>query len=565
MRSGGRLLAEALLVHGATLVFCVPGESYLPLLDGLHDLREITVVTCRHEQGAADMAEAYGKLTGRPGICLVTRGPGACNATIAVHTAYQDSTPLILLVGQVPRRFLGREAFQEIDLPRFFKPLAKQAMQIQTASELPSAFAEAWRTSISGRRGPVILAVPEDVLSEETNVDIGPPLPMEVREPDPGGMERLRHVLGDAERPLMIVGGSGWSDRGRADIVTFAAASNLPTCCSFRRHDIFDNVHPNFIGDLGIGPDPALMARVSAADLIIAVGTRLGEIATQGYRLLDRQHEHQALVHVHADENELGRVFRPDLTINADVDAFAAAGRALAPVDGARWRSWAADARSDYVENHIPPTGGGPLDLGQIMAELDSRLPGDAVITTDAGNFSGWPQRFLTFSGGRRLLGPTNGAMGYGVPAAVAAKLAQPDRSVVACVGDGGFAMTSHELATAVRYGAHMLVLVFDNGSYGTIRMHQERKYPGRVIATDLTNPDFAVLARAYGAYGATVTRTEQFVPTLLQAMACGTTAVISLQTDIDRITTRTTLSALRRAALDRNRGCPRADKASRS
>lgn len=555
LRSGGQHVATSLQAFGARLVFCVPGESYLPLLDGLYDLKEeITVITCRHEHGAAIMAEAYGKLTGQPGICLVTRGPGACNASIGVHTAFQDSTPLIVVVGQAPRPFLGREAFQEVDLVQMFAPLAKHAVQVEKAADLPQAFATAWRKALSGRPGPVVLAVPEDVFAEHVDAFAVTPLPAMANVPDPGLMERLHHVLGDAERPLMIVGGGGWTERARHDIVAFAAANGVPTCCTFRRHDVFDNEHPSFVGELGIGPDPALVARINAADLILAVGTRLGEIPTQHYRLLDREHEGQALVHVYPDPRELGRVFRADLGICAGVAEFAAAARALTPVDGRRWRVWAADGRSGYVENRNAPPQGGELDLPRIMGELDRRLPATAVVTVDAGNFSGWPQRYLTFGSRRRLLGPINGAMGYGVPAAVAAKILLPERMVVACVGDGGFGMTGQELATAVRYGVDPLILVFDNGIYGTIRMHQETKYPKRVMATGLTNPDFAALARAYGAHGETVSRTEDFAPALERAVAAGKAAVIALKMDPDTITTRTTLSTIRRAALEHQR-----------
>lgn len=550
MRTGGQLVAATLQAHGVPFVFCVPGESYLPLLDGLYDVRDaIDVVTCRHEQGAATMAEALGKLTGRPGICAVTRGPGACNASIAIHTAFQDSTPMLLLVGQVPRRFLGREAFQEVDFTQMFGPLAKHALQVNTTGALPQAFATAWQIALSGRPGPVVLAIPEDVLAEASNAPDVPPLPVNSIEPDEELMHRLHRVLGDAERPLMIVGGGGWTEAARSDILAFASENTLATCCTFRRHDIVDNAESIFIGELGIGTDPALLARVRAADVIIAVGTRLGEIATQSYTLLDREHHSQSLVHVHPDPAEFGRVFNADLAILSAVPAFASAARALAPASGERWQRWVVEARADYLNNRTPEPTGSTLDLGTVMTELDRQLPADAIVTVDAGNFSGWPQRFLRFGGGRRLLGPTNGAMGYAVPAAVAAKLAAPERVVVACVGDGGFGMTGQELATARRYGAAPIVLVFNNAMFGTIRMHQERRYPERVIATGLTNPDFTALAKAYGCHGETVTDSGAFAPAFARAAAAGKAAVIELQIDPDVITTRTTLSAIRRAA----------------
>lgn len=552
MRTGGQLVAAALHAHGVPFVFCVPGESYLPLLDGLYDVKDvITVVTCRHEQGAATMAEALGKLSGRPGVCAVTRGPGACNASIAIHTAFQDSTPMLVLVGQVPRRFLGREAFQEVEFTQMFRPLAKHALQVNSAGALPQALATAWQVALSGRPGPVVLAIPEDVLAEASDAPDVPPLPVDPMEPDVELMHRLHRVLGDAERPLMIVGGGGWTGAARSDILAFASENTLATCCTFRRHDIIDNNAPIFIGELGIGADPALLARVRAADVIIAVGTRLGEIPTQSYTLLDREHPAQALVHVHPDPGEIGRVFRADLAIPSAVPAFARAARALASAGDSRWQGWASEARADYLRNRTPQPSTSALDLGAVMMELDRRLPADAIVTVDAGNFSGWPQRFLAYGGGRRLLGPTNGAMGYAVPAAVAAKLAAPGRMVVACVGDGGFGMTGQELATARRYGAAPIVLVFNNAMFGTIRMHQERRYPERVIATGLTNPDFAALASAYGCHGETVTDTSAFGPALARASAAGTLAVIELRIDPNVITTRTTLGAIRRAATE--------------
>ncbi len=547
-RTGGQVVADALRAYGIEMAFCVPGESYLPILDALYDLRgEIRVVTCRHEHGAAVMAEAHGKLTGRPGVCLVTRGPGACNASIGVHTAFQDSTPMILLVGQVGRRFLGREAFQEVDFVRMFEPLAKHVVQVDTVDALPEVMASAYWTALGGRPGPVVVALPEDVLSNATEAATGDIPEPERPKPDPGPMERLHHILHDARRPVMLVGGGGWTDRARADMAAFASANTLPTCCAFRRQDIFDNDHPGFVGELGIAPNPELVARVKDADLVLAVGTRLGEIVTQGYTLIDDGNPHRALVHVHADAGELGRVFEPDLAIPSGMPEFAAAARALAPVDGSRWSEWAAGLRSSYEGDTAIPHVEGDLDLGRVMADLRSRLPADAVVTVDAGNFSGWPQRFLRFGAGRRLLGATNGAMGYGVPAAVAAKMRDPERTVVACVGDGGFGMTGQELATAVHHGVAPVILVFNNAMYGTIRMHQERAYPGRVIGTGLTNPDHAALARSYGAHGETVTRTDEFAPALDRALDCagasGKAALIELRYDPEIIGTRTRLS----------------------
>lgn len=545
-RTGGEAVVRALKGFGIDAVFCVPGESYLPILDALYDVEDaVRVVTCRHEHGAAVMAEAYGKLTGRPGVCMVTRGPGACNASIGVHTAFQDSTPMILLVGQVERRFLGREAFQEVDFVSMFAPLAKDVAQVDIAEALPEIMAAAYRTALGGRPGPVVLALPEDVLSDTAGTAaVDPPKP-EGPEPDGRSMRRLRDRLSDARRPLMLVGGGGWTDEAKADIAAFASGNDLPVCCGFRRHDIFDNDLSGFAGELGIGANPELMARVAEADLLLAVGTRLGEIVTQGYTLIDPDDRRRALVHVHPDAGEIGRVFAPDLEIISGMPAFAAAARALDPVNGGRWSEWTATLRKIFEADTAAPQVEGNLDLGGAMVALRSRLPTDAVVTVDAGNFSGWPQRFLRYGGGRRLLGATNGAMGYGVPAAVAAKIMHPERMVVACVGDGGFGMTGQELATAVRYGAAPVILVFNNAMYGTIRMHQERAFPGRVVGTDLTNPDFAALARAYGAHGETVERTDQFVPALERSLVSGKAAVIELRYDPDIITTRARLSRI--------------------
>lgn len=549
MTTGGRLVAEALRAHGVRCVFCVPGESYLALLDALYDHRDaIAVVACRHEHGAAVMAEAHGKLTSRPGVAMVTRGPGACNAAIGVHTAFQDSTPMVLLIGQVPRRHLGREAFQEVDLVRMFAPLAKHARQVAAPEDLPAAMADAFHIAQSGRPGPAVLALPEDVLSAPATAAAVAPLALLRPEPDPGLMRQLQALLAASARPMLIVGGSGWSDDARADLLAFAAGNALPVCCSFRRHDIVDNRHEVFAGELGIGPDPALAARVRNADLLLAVGTRLGEIPTQGYTLPDPGRMHAALIHVHPDPAELGRVYRPALAIVAAMEPFAAAARALgsAPAVIPERRAWLAAARRDYLRNRESPPCDAALDLARAMTMLDGRLPEDAVVSVDAGNFSGWPQRFLGFGGKRRLLGAANGAMGYGVPAAVAAKITHPNRTVVACVGDGGFGMTGMELATAVDRGAAVIVLVFNNGMFGTIRLHQERRFPERVIATNLCNPDFAALARAHGAFGATVSRTEEFLPAFDAAMAFGGPAVLDLAMDPQMITTRTTLDAIR-------------------
>ena len=551
-RSGGRIVVDSLRRHDVEHVFCVPGESYLEILDALYDTRdEIAVVSCRHEHGAANMAEAYAKLTGKTGVCLVTRGPGACNAAIGVHTAFQDSTPMVLLVGQVPRPFRGREAFQEVDHARVFAPLAKWAAEVMGADDLGHMLDRAFRIAQSGRPGPVVLAIPEDVLREQSTVADSEPLAIDHPQPRESDMARLRALLEKAERPLVYIGGGGWTDAARSQIRAFIEASNLPVMCSFRRHDIFDNTHRNFVGEMGIGPDPRLVARVGEADLILAVGTRLGEMTTQGYRLIESPEPRQILVHVHAGAGELGRVFRPALGIFVGPAAFAEAAAELAPLDCARWRDGVEDARRDYEDNATPARTTGALDLGQVMQVLGERLAANGVVTVDAGNYSGWVQRYIRFRAGQRLLGPTSGAMGYAVPAAVAAKIAEPERMVVGCVGDGGFGMTGQELATAVLYGAAPIILIFNNRMYGTIRMHQERRYPLRTIATELANPDYGAVARAHGAHGETVERTADFEPAFERALQSRIAAVIELRTDAEQITTRTTITDLRKTATD--------------
>lgn len=551
-RSGGVLVVESLRAHGTEIAFCVPGESYLEVLDAMVDVvDDLQVIACRHESGAANMAEAYAKLTGKTGVCMVTRGPGACNASIGIHTAFQDSTPMVMLVGQVPREHAGREAFQEVDFTLMFGPLAKAAIQIERASDIPAAMAEAFKAARSGRPGPVVVALPEDMLLETAEVAVDEPLAADRAAPTAGDMERLHRVLGDAEKPIMLVGGGGWCEQSRRDIQAFAEANSLPVCCSFRRHHIFDNASPCFVGEMGIGAGPALIERFKAADVAIVVGARLGEITSQRYTLLDVPKPRHTLIHVHAGAGELGRVFEAALPIHASMDQFAAAAKDLNPVDSGRWQASTEEARASHESWRTPPVYGGSLDLGRVMTDLDDLLSDDAVVSVDAGNFSGWPQRFLRFGGGRFLLGPTSGAMGYSVPAAIGAKIAHPDRMVVGCVGDGGFGMTGQEIATAMLYRAAPIILVFNNRMYGTIRMHQERDHPDRAIATALHNPDFAALAEIHGAHGEVVDRHEEFRGAFERARDSGKAAIIELRVDPDVITTRTTLSAIRAQSLE--------------
>jgi len=551
-RTGGQILVDQLLIHGVDTAFCVPGESYLAALDALYDVPDrVKLVTCRQEGGAATMAEAYGKLTGRPGVCFVTRGPGATNASIGVHTAYQDSTPMVLFIGQVERAFLGRDAFQEVDYRRMFGPLAKWVTQIDDPRRLPELVGRAFHLAVSGRPGPVVLALPEDMLAEVCAVRDAAPYGRVQASPSVERMDRLRGLLEQARRPLMIVGGSDWTPEAVADIQSFAAANRLPTAAAFRAQDLVDNRSAAYVGDIGLAINPALARRVQDADLLLVVGDRLGEAVTGGYTLVDTPRPAQTFAHVYPDPDELGRVYQADLPILSGMPEFAAAARALRPVDATRWARWTEEARDDYLTHLRPaPTARG-LDLGEVVAYLRERLPRDAIVTNGAGNFTLWLHRFYQYSTYRTQLAPTSGAMGYGVPAAVAAKAVHPGRIVVAFSGDGDFLMNGQELATAVRHGLNIVILVVNNGMYGTIRMHQERAYPGRVAGTNLVNPDFAAYAEAFGAHGAIVERTSDFAPAFERALAAGRPALLELRTDPDAITPNTTLGTLRDAAAD--------------
>jgi acetolactate synthase I/II/III large subunit len=563
-RRGGQIVADHLRANGIEAAFCVPGESFLAVLDALYDT-PTRLITCRHEAGAANMAVAYGKLTGRAGVCLVTRGPGATQASVGVHTAAQDSAPLLLLVGQVGRGVRGREAFQELDVPAVFGPMAKWAAEADDPARLPELLARAFEVATSGRPGPVVLALPEDVLAGTARV--ADPRPVRPVAPGvaPAALARLRELLGGARRPLVIAGGPGWTEAVAADLRAVAEASRLPVAASWRSQDVLDNRSASYIGDLGVSTNPALAERVRAADLVIAVGPRLGEITTGGYRLLEAPLPRQRLVHVHPGLAELGRLYQPNLAVNAAVAPFLAAWRSVPPVRGDAWAAWTEAARSNYLAWVRPwPTGGatqhggaaqpggvppgsGWVDLGQALAALRERLPDDAIVASGAGNYSVWVHRFFQFRRHGTQLAPKSGAMGFGLPAALAAKVVHPRRAVVAVAGDGDFLMCGHELATAVQHGLEVVVLVVDNGMYGTIRMHQERAYPGRVIATDLQNPDFAALAEAYGAAGETVTDTGAFPAALDRALGAGRPAVLALRVDPEAIAPGLSLSALRR------------------
>ena len=543
MRTGGRILVDQLELNGADLAFCVPGESYLPVLDALYD-SPIRLITCRHEQGAANAAEAYGKLTGRPGICLVTRGPGATQAAVGVHTAKQDSSPMLLLVGQVPRAFRGREAWQELDYAQVFGGIAKAAWEIDAAERIPEHMAEALALAVSGRPGPVVLSLPEDVLAEEADVADGSRVEAPRVSPSADDVTHVLELLAASERPLVVVGEGGWTAETSRDVQAFCEEHALPVACSFRCQDYVDNRSPSYVGVLGVAMDEALAARLRDADLVLAIGGRLGEVPTRRYTLLHGQ----TLVHVHPDPAELGRVHPTTLAIAATLPEFAAAlrtsGVGLEPDPGRQ--TWTHAARADYERNleHEPMEG--PVDLGAIMAFLRERLPGDAVQTCGAGNFTVWAHRFAELTQFGTQACPRSGSMGYGLPAAVAAQLVHPERTVVCFTGDGDFVMSSPELATAVQYGLPIVVLLVNNGMYATIRMHQERTYPRRVIGTDLENPDFPALARAYGAHAERVERTDDFEGAFERARASGKPSVLELPVDPERISPRVRLSELR-------------------
>jgi len=558
-RPAGHALVEALIAQGIDTVFGVPGESYLAVLDGFHEHRErIRFIACRHEGGAAFMAEAQGKLSNWPGVCFVTRGPGASNAAIGLHTAFQDSTPMVLFVGQVAADQRDREAFQELDYRQVFGPgtlgMAKWVGEVQQADRLSEYVARAFHTAMQGRPGPVVLVLPEDMLTTPTASAVLPRARLAQPWPAPGALRDLRAMLLDARRPFVIAGGSGWTPESVRALQRFAEAWELPVGCGFRFQDTFDNRHALYAGDVGIGINPKLAARLRDADLILALGVRLGEMTTGGYSHLAVPRPAQRLVHLHAGAEELGRVYSADLLINC---ALSAAGPALAalepPASGPSWGDWAAAAHADYEANHVAPAVE-PLDMAVVIKTIQRLAPEDTVYTNGAGNYSAWLHRYTRYYGlqhhGRTQLAPTSGAMGYGVPAAVAAALLYPQRTAINIAGDGDFLMTGQELATARAHGARRLIsVVVDNGSYGTIRMHQEREYPGRVSGSELANPDFAALARAYGWNGCRVDATEQFEPAFKAALAADNPSLIHVKLATEVITPRTTISAIRAAA----------------
>lgn len=532
MKSAAQILVAALVGHGAERIFCVPGESYLAVLDALYDA-PIDIVTCRQEGGAAMMAEAAGKFTGQPGLCFVTRGPGATNAASGVHVAAQDSTPMILFIGQVATHNRDREAFQEIDYSRFFASMSKWVGVIDDARRIPEMIARAWSIALAGRPGPVIIVLPENMLREridEPQAVVAPRPPLATA-PGDDAMADFMRLLSAAQRPIAILGGSRWSAAAVADFTNFAERFALPVCCSFRRQMLFNHTHPHYAGEVGVGMNPLLGARIAEADLVLILGARFSEMASQNYRLLDIPTPQQTLIHVYPGAEELGRVYQPDLAIHADPISFVGALKRLQPAGDPVWREQIASAHRDYQSwSDCALTVPGPLQPAQLIAQLASMVPEDSVIVNGAGNYTVWVSRFWQFRGYQTQLAPISGSMGYSLPAAIAAKLAAPERTVIAFSGDGCFQMTCQEWATAIQYDAAIILIVIDNGLYGTIRMHQERDYPGREMATSLRNPDFADWARSYGAFAATVTKTDEFAPALQAALAAKKPALLHIR-----------------------------------
>lgn len=540
-RNGGRILVDNLVAQGCDRIFHVPGESFLAVLDALHDVPQVDLVTCRQEGGAAFMACADGAMTGKPGICFVTRGPGATNASIGVHVAMQDSIPMILFIGDVDRGMRDREGFQEVDFPAFFGPLAKWATRIEDARRIPEYIARAWNVATSGRPGPVVIALPEDMLMDVVEAVDRPTIDRVKQEASLGPLEAM---ISAAARPVAIVGGAGWTPQAGRDFADWAENVGIPVAGAFRRQDAIANDRDCWAGNLGYGPNPKLVARIREADLLLVVGARLGEATTDGYTLITPDHPDQKLVHVHPDPNELGRVYRTDLAICADMESFADTVVRTMPLSGGDMTG----AHAEWLEWSTPkPREGVPLDLGQCVAAMRERLgPDEAIICNGAGNFSGWWHRYWHYGAQPSQLAPTAGAMGYGTPAAIAAALRRPDKLAVALAGDGDFLMNGQELATAVQHSVNMLVLIIDNGAYGTIRMHQEREFPARLSGTTLHNPDFAALARAYGCWSETVERTADFAPALDAALAQTGVRLLHLKTDVEYITAGTTITSIR-------------------
>ena len=546
-QTGGRLVVESLKALGTKRVFCVPGESFLPVLDALYDTPEVDLIVCRQEGGAAYMAEAHGKLSGEPGVCLVSRGPGATNASIGVHAAFFDATPMVLLVGHVREETLGREAFQEMDFGRFFAPIAKSVETLHHAARIPEALTRAFAIAKAPRPGPVVLVLPEDTLRMQASVPIPALTPQREAAPSREDVLTVLDLLACAKKPLMVLGGNEWRETGRNAIERFAQENAIPVTTSFVRQSLFDNTHPNYVGPLGVWADATLKQALKEADLVLAIGTRLGDATTDTYHLLDPESTAQRLIHVYPDSKELGKVWPFRLGIPAGPNTTALALLGTTPAPKRPWKSWLENLRERYLKDLRPKATPKGLDLAEAIATLQARLEPDAIVSIGAGNFMSWPIRYYPYREPRTQLALTVGAMGYAVPAAIAAKLCHPKRQVVSFSGDGCFLMNGQELATAKRYGLQVVFFVVNNGMYGTIRMHQERHYPRRVIGTDLTNPDFVALAEAYGGLGLRVKNTEDFAPALECALSADGPALIELVLDPEALTARTTLQEVRK------------------
>nr|WP_306401419.1 thiamine pyrophosphate-dependent enzyme [Pseudochrobactrum saccharolyticum] len=548
MRNGGQLLVESLIALGAHKSFGVPGESYLAVLDALHDTKgKLDYILCRNEGGAAFMAAAYGKLTNTPGICFVTRGPGATNASIGVHTAMQDSAPMLLFIGQVGTDMTGREAFQEIDYRAMFGTVAKWAVQIDQVERIPEILARAWTVATTGRPGSVVIALPEDMLTSLTDkAPLTAPAKIASPAPQTETMATAQQMLKAAKKPVILMGGTNWTETGRAALQSFAEQSDIPVVAAFRYQDQFDNFSSAFIGEAGVGMLPHVKALIRDADLILAINVRFGEMTTDGYTLLNVPVPQQKLIHVHPSDAEIGKIYVPDLGVHACPSSFA---QSLQPVSGA-WADWRKAARDAYLASFDAPAQPSPVDMVAVMTYLRDRLPEDVILTNGAGNFTVWPNKFAKFGTKARLLAPQSGAMGYGVPAAIAAKVAKPERMVICFAGDGDFQMNCQELGSAMQAGAQPIILILNNGIYGTIRAHQEKHYPARVSGTTMENPDFVTLAKSYRFHAERVETTADFAAAFERAAASKTGAVLELNISPEALTPRQTLSQMRAAAL---------------
>lgn len=537
-RSGGRVLVECLLAHGVDTVFCVPGESYLTVLDALYDVQDrIRIIVGRHEASVGQMAEAYGKLTGKPGICFVTRGPGACHASIAVHTAHHDATPLILFVGQVGRDQLGRDAFQEMDYHGLFDLTAKWVVEINDPNRISELVSRAFHTAVNGKSGPVVVSIPEDMQNDLCAPAVPAHYKLAGAAPSTEALEQLQSLVEAAERPILMLGGSGWSAESVADIRSFAEAFGLPVATGFRRQDLFDNSHSNYIGDMGIAPSKDLVGQIRDADLLLVVGERLGDATSSSYTTFKIPRPSQKLIHVHAGAEELGALYEADLLINATAREFSGAVARLRPRGSIDRGTWIGAGRSAYERFSVPPISGHPkIDVARIITDLSDRLPSNAIISNGAGLYTAFVHRYYQFRDYVSQLAPTTGAMGYGLPAAIAAKVVYPDRPAVCFAGDGCFMMASQELATAVMFNLNIIVIVIDNSSYGSIRYHQEKYFPGRVFATDLLSPDFVALAQSYGAYAERIEATEDFAAAFERAINSGRPALLTFRQDITEV-----------------------------